>query len=111
MATQPAPPRYRGRRPLQQPGSGRAEAPPTSPTQADAVVLPEGVRVDEGAGHPRLVGGQLHDLETRVRDAQRRLAETVFAGRLEAPAGVIARVTLEKNQRHTERVDPAEALL
>lgn len=65
-----------------------------------AIVAPERIGVDECSRHPRLMVGEPNRLEGRVRDTQRRFAETLRATGLKAETRVIARVALEEHDRH-----------
>src|SRR5215210_6542203 len=67
--------------------------------EADAVEVPEHARVDERPRHPRLVARPLDDLESRLRDPQRRSPEAVLTRRQEPEASVEPRRALEEDER------------
>src|SRR6201994_2485774 len=87
--------------------------------QADAVQAPERVGVDQGPGHPGLVGRERMHHEGRLGDAQGWPAETQRAAGLEAEPGVERGRSLQEDQRlrtilydrqrvpHQPRTDPA----
>lgn len=67
----------------------RSDAALTGIAKADGVMIPEGLAVDERAGHPPLVRRKQAYLKGRIGNPERRLAETVVTAWSEAKLLVI----------------------